>query len=236
MANLIHILDKFNESQSGYVTTESLFSFLDQHAPQWKEEIRDNRVWQPLFEHELKLYDRCFYPMVLDWFDMIDNNDALIAVWKDYNCNDWYKLAAIRRLRLFDEATYLPQYIDWFKNALGAEAFVIVEELFDFDGAIEMAQDMALSPQSNMHEKEIGLEYLAKNACRLWDKYPKKVRELIINKHDYFICTECDEKMWRKMSHFERSSVINHIRNDEALKKNNKISPYLKMGLVFNMV
>lgn len=232
MEDLIKTLNDFNEQN----TSKNLFTYLDKNSPDWRKDIKNSNVWLPFFEFDLKFSDWKLYALALDFFDIIDDNNALKVVWNDERCNDWYRFAAIRRLRFLDEKTYLPEYIDWFKNAFGWNALFLTDELFDFDGAMDIAQDMLFSPQSNEHERKLGLEFLAKNACLLWDRYPKTVRDAIINQRNYYILTDCDGKMFRKMSYLERSSILNFIiRNtDESLQK--KVNPFLMEAIRLHML
>lgn len=173
---------------------------------------------------------------MLDLFDIIDDDNTLKAVWNDEERNDWYRFAAVRRLRLLDEKTYLSQYINWLRNIFVWNALFGVNELFDFDDAMNVAQDMLFSPQFNEHERELGLDYFAKNACRLWYKYPKKVREEVANQRNYYILTDCDGLMFSKMSYLERSSILNFIlRNtDENLQR--KVNPFLMEAIRLHML
>lgn len=118
------------------------------------------------------------------FFDIIDHQDALVAMWNDEQCCDYYRLAAIRRLREIDESTYLPQYIDWFKNAK-LDIYELGKELFDFDGALEVALGLVTSPRLKYHDEELGLVYLAETANLWWNKYPTRVREKVLHRIYY---------------------------------------------------
>ena len=232
MEDLIKTLSDFNDQN----ITNNIFTYLDKNAPDWRKDIKNSNVWKSFFEFNLKFSDWKLYAIVLDFFDIIGDDNVLRVVWNDKKCNDWYRFAAIRRLRLLDEKTYLPQYINWFRNIFGWNALFLIDELFDFDGAMNVAQDMLFSPQSNEHERKLGLEFFAKNACRLWHKYPKKVREIVINQRNYYILTDCDGLMFRKMSYLERSSILNFILRNTDENLHRKVSPFLIEAIRFHMI
>ncbi len=154
------------------------------------------------------------------FFDVIDNPDALVAVWNDEQCCDDYRLTAIRRLREIDEATYLPQYIDWFKNAR-LDIYEMGKELFDFNGELEVALDLVTSPRLKYHDEELGMVCLAAKANLWWDKYPTNVREKVLHCMYYSMVKVCDENLWSMMSMEERAFITSDIRiasvNDETI-------------------
>ena len=116
MARITPLLLQFNKSFEYSETPEGLISFLDEHAPQWREIIKDSEEWLPLFGQAVRVSPSSWHQLAAAFFDIIDNRDALVAVWNDEKCCNQYRLIAIRRLREIDESTYLPQYIDWIRT------------------------------------------------------------------------------------------------------------------------
>ena len=52
MARITPLLLQFNKSFEYSETPEGLISYLDEHAPQWREIIKDREEWLLLFERQ----------------------------------------------------------------------------------------------------------------------------------------------------------------------------------------
>lgn len=225
MSRITSLLQQFNESTRRVGEFELLINFLDSHAPQWREVIKDRDEWLPLFRQDVKVFQNRKPRLAALFFDIIDQQDALIAVWNDEQCLDFYQLTAIRRLREIDESTYLPQYIDWFTNAK-FYGCVKAKELFDFNGALEVAIELVISPRLKSYDEELGKFYLAQIANLWWDKYPAIVREKVLHRNYYSMVEICDEKLWSMMSQEERAFITTDIRI--ASVNSATIHPFLK--------
>ena len=201
MARITSLLKQFNESTRYVGEFDLLINFLDEHAPEWL----------PLFRQDVKVFPSRKPRLAAIFFDIIGHQDALVAVWNDEQCCDDYRLTAIRRLREIDEATYLPQYIDWFKDAK-LDIYEMGEELFDFNGALENALDLVTSPRLKYHDEELGMVYFAETANLCWDKYPTNVREKVLHRKYYSMVKICDEKLWSMVSQKERVFITSDIR------------------------
>ena len=225
MSRITSLLQQFNESTWHMREVEFLISFLDDHAPEWREIIKERDEWLPLFRQDVHVFQSRRACLAAIFFDIIDQQDALIAVWNDEKCYDYYRFTAIRKLREIDESTYLPQYLAWFKDVqLGI--YVETKELFDFDGAMEVAIDMVTSPRLKSNDEELGKTYLAKNANLWWDKYPAIVREKVLHRNYYSMVKICDENLWSMMSQEERAFITTDIRIASVNKAT--IHPFLK--------
>ena len=225
MAKITSLLLQFNEITKWLGGFEPLINYLDSHAPEWRTFIRDRDEWLPLFRQDVKVFPSRKPRLAEIFFDIIDHQDALIAVWNDEQCSDYYRLTAIRRLREIDESMYLPQYIDWFKNAK-IDIHSMGKDLFDFNGALEVAIDMVISPRLKYHDEELGKVYLAESANLLWDKYPAIVREKVLCRMYYSMVKICDEKLWPMMSQEEQAFITSDIRI--ASVNDATIHPFLK--------
>ena len=225
MAKITSLLLQFNEITKWLSGSEPLINYLDSHAPEWRTFIRDRDEWLPLFRQDVKVFPSRKPRLAEIFFDIIDHQDALIAVWNDEQCSDYYRLTAIRRLREIDESMYLPQYIDWFKNAK-IDIHSMGKDLFDFNGALEVAIDMVTSPRLNSNDEELGKTYLAKIANLWWDKYPAIVREKVLHRNYYSMVEICDENLWSMMSEEERAFITTDIRIASVNKAT--IHPFLK--------
>lgn len=225
MSRITSLLQQFNESTWHMREVEFLISFLDDHAPEWRKIIKERDEWLPLFRQDVHVFQSRRARLAAIFFDIIDQQDALIAVWNDEQCYDYYRFTAIRKLREIDESTYLPQYLDWFKDVqLGM--YVETKELFDFDGAMEVAIDMVTSPRLNSNDEELGKTYLAQIANLWWDKYPAIVREKVLHRNYYSMVEICDENLWSMMSQEERAFITTDIRIASVNKAT--IHPFLK--------
>lgn len=211
MSRITSLLQQFNESTRFVGNLELLINFLDSHAPQWREVIKDRDEWLPLFRQDVKILLHLKPRLAALFFDIIDQQDALIAVWNDEQCLDFYQLTAIRRLREIDESTYLPQYIDWFRDAK-FYGCVNMKDLFDFNGAVEVAIELVISPRLKSYDEELGKLYLAQIANLWWDKYPEIVREKVLRRNYYSMVEICDENLWSMMSQEERAFITTDIR------------------------
>ncbi len=230
MARITPLLLQFNKSFEYSETPEGLITYLDEHAPQWREIIKDREEWLPLFEQAVRVSPSSWHQLASAFFDIIDNRDAFVAVWNDEKCCNQYRLIAIRRLREIDESTYLPQYIDWIRTGwFGGWWCPVGSKLFDFDGALEMLLDMATSPHSNYDEKNLGQLCLAYTANMWWDKYPTNVREKVLHHKYYYLIEFCDEKLWSMMTPDERAFLTADIRI--ASVNDATIHPFLKSVL-----
>ena len=225
MAKITSFLLEYNESAKWLREFELLINFLDSRAPEWRTFIRERDEWLPLFRQDVKVFPSRKPRLAAIFFDIIDHQDALIAVWNDEQCCDYYRLTAIRRLREIDESIYLPQYIDWFKNAK-LDFYSMGKDLFDFNGALEVAIDMVISPCLKYHDEELGKVYLAESANLLWDKYPAIVREKVLCRMYYSMVKICDEKLWSMMSQEEQAFITSGIRI--ASVNSATIHPFLK--------
>ena len=225
MAKITSLLLQFNEITKWLSGSEPLINYLDSHAPEWHTFIRERDEWLPLFRHDVKVFPSRKPRLAEIFFDIIDHQDALIAVWNDEQCSDYYRLTAIRRLREIDESMYLPQYIDWFKNAK-IDIHSMGKDLFDFNGALEVAIDMVISPRLKYHDEELGKVYLAESANLLWDKYPAIVREKVLCRMYYSMVKICDEKLWSMMSQEEQAFITSDIRIASVNRAT--IHPFLK--------
>ena len=229
MARITQALLQFNESIKYSEVHERLLEFLDEYLPQWRAFIKNRDEWLPFFEQEVKVIPWSKQQLAAKLFDIIDNQDALVAVWNDTRCSDHYRLTAIRRLREIDESTYLPQYIDWFKNArLDVSYDWFAENLFDFDGALEVALDMATKRKASYQEEQIGKSYLALNSNQWWDKYPAKAKEEVLHHNYYQMIEVCDESLWGKLSEDERAFLTAGIRIASVTCPNPFLKNYLK--------
>ena len=228
MARITSILQEFNESTRWVGEFELPIHFLNSHTPEWRTIIKDCEEWLPLFRQDVKVFPNRKPRLAAIFFDIIDHQDALLAVWNDEQCCDYYRLTAIRRLREIDEATYLPQYIDWFKNAK-LDIYEMGKELFDFNGALDVALDLVTSPRLKYHDEELGMVYLAETANQWWDKYPANVREKVLHRMYYSMVKICDEKLWSMMSQEERAFITSDIRI--ASVNDATIHPFLKSVL-----
>jgi len=220
MARITSLLQQFNESTRYVGEFDLLINFLDSHAPEWRTIIKERDEWLPLFMQDVKVFPNRKPRLAAIFFDIIEQQDALIAVWNDEQCCDYYRLTAIQRLREIEEATYLPQYIDWFKNAK-LDIYELGKTLFDFNGAMEIALDLVTSPRLKYHDEELGMVYLAATANQWWDKYPTNVREKVLHRMYYSMVKVCDENLWSMMSMEERAFITSDIRiasvNDETI-------------------
>ena len=225
MSRITSLLQQFNESTWRLVELDSLINFLDDHAPEWRMIIKDSDEWLPLFRQDVKVFLSDKPRLAAIFFDIIDQQDALIAVWNDEQCLDCYQLTAIRRLRVIDESTYLPQYIDWFKDAQ-LYGCVQKKDLFDFDGQLEVAIELDISPRLKSYDEELGKFYLAQTANLWWDKYPAIVREKVLHRNYYSMVEICDENLWSMMSQEERAFITTDIRIASVNRAT--IHPFLK--------
>lgn len=213
MARITQYLLQYNESIKYSEVHERLLVFLDKHAPHWRTIIKDRDEWLLLFEQDVKVIPWSKRQLAAKLFDIIDDQDALIAIWNDEKCSDHYRLIAIRRLREIDESTYLPQYIAWFKNArLDVSYDWYAENLFDFDGALDVALDMVTKPKPSYQEEQIGKIYLALNSNQWWDQYPVRVKEEVLHHNYYQMIEACDERLWAMLSEDERAFLTAGIR------------------------
>ena len=216
MNKIVTYFEAFNKSRKDYVASTTVIEFLDEKFPQWREEIKNPKEWSGLFNYDIHIYQNTWLETFAKaLFDIIDDTEAMIYVWKCHTCNGFYRLAAIKKLREINEEKYLPQYIEELKAGnikLGGWWLPMVDELFDFPGAIEVAIDMFRNSNDSLSfPKSFGLEYLAKNCIHFWNEYPQDIKDSIINEREYFILKNCTPQIWADLSQLQKFLLIHEV-------------------------
>lgn len=213
-----------------YTTPDAVILYLDNNFPQWRTVLKNKEEWKDAFEYDIKIYKNTYLIDFVDMlFDEIDNIEAEKMVWNDKNCNGFYRWAAIKRLRQYDENTYLPQYIDTLKSGeflIGACACIMVDEVFDFPSAISMATDIFNNNDINSFTGKVALEYLAQKACENWCDYTDFIRDAIITQRDYFIRENATPEFWSQLSEPHKCLLINRVSINEIIQYHDIISFY----------
>jgi hypothetical protein len=213
-----------------YTTPDAVIQHLDLNFPQWRAELKHEEAWKDAFEYDIKIYQNTYLSDFADMlFDEIDNIEAEKMVWNNKNCNEFYRWAAIKRLRIYDKDTYLPLYIDALKKGeflLGGWGFTIVDELFDFPSAISVTTEICRNNDMNTSIGQVALEYLANKACEHWDDYTDFIRHSIITKRDYFILKKATPGFWSKLSEPHKNLLVNRVSINEIKQYHDIIAFY----------
>ena len=231
-SKVVSYLQAFNENHKGYHASSTVIEYLDAQYPQWQNEIKNKDEWKSVFDFDIHIYQNTWLQHFAEaLFAIIDGTEVLEFVWRDKSFNEFYRYAAILKLRELDESKYLPEYVESLKRAemtLGGWGYLMINEIFDFPDAVEVALEMYQNSTDRFDDKVRNLSsaFLTSSACQNWEKYPDDLKDVIINTHNYSILKNCTPQMWAILSLPHKFRLVHEIIIEEYKKIHDLLSLY----------
>lgn len=211
--------EKMNEHYGGGpIAASTALMYLDDHFPAWRAEIRNPAEWKPAFEKEVCIYRNvkreCFADRL---FEYIADVNAMLLVWNDRKCDEYYRICAMKKLIVYDKERYLPIYLDALKNGAGLDRIMLDGDsvaMYDFPGAVEAAIEMFRGSGGD-DDKTLAFNILSMLSRGRWRSYPDDVKDAIIGRNWDAFARKCTEEQWKSSSIRHKTRLAHTIILEE---------------------